>query len=103
MVKFITQDALFLDARSRADYQLGHIKGALNLPVHDEDFGERLHEFVLEVNHDRELIVYCEDIDPTLSPELASILTSMGYKKVKILANGWSEWNVAAMPFEVDR
>ena len=102
VVKFFSGEALFLDARSSADYQLGHIEGALNLPVHDGDFGERLQEFSLEVNHDGELIVYCDGIDCASSPELASILKSLGYRNVKILINGWTEWTMAGMPFEVE-
>ena len=102
VVKFLSREALFLDARSSADYQLGHIEGALNLPVHDGDFGERLQEFSLEVDHDEELIVYCDGIGCTLSPELASILKSMGYRDIKILINGWTEWVMAGMPFEVE-
>lgn len=102
VVKFLSSEALFLDARSNADYRLGHIEGALNLPVHGGDFGERLQEFSLEVDHDEELIVYCDGIGCTLSPELASILKSMGYRDIKILINGWTEWIMAGMPFEVE-
>ena len=98
VVKFLSGEALFLDARSSADYQLGHIEGALNLPVHDGDFGERLQEFSLKVDHDEELIVYCDGIGCTLSPELASILKSMGYRDIKILINGWNEWIMRECP-----
>jgi rhodanese-related sulfurtransferase len=101
-VKFLSREALFLDARSRADYKLGHIKGALNLSVHNADFGKRLQEFWLEVDHDRELIVYCDGIGCTSSPELASVLKGLGYRDVKILINGWTEWMMAGMPFEVE-
>jgi rhodanese-related sulfurtransferase len=102
IVKFLSHEAFFLDARSSTDYQLGHIEGALNLPVHDRDFGERLQEFSLKVDHNEELIVYCDGIGCNSSPELASILKGMGYREVKILANGWTEWIMAEMPFEVE-
>lgn len=99
-VKFFSGEALFLDARSTADYQLGHIHGALNMPIHEGDFGERLQQFSLEVDHQKELIVYCDGIGCPLSPELASILLGMGYENVKILIGGWSEWMMAGLPFE---
>lgn len=102
VVKFLSSETLFLDARSRADYQLGHIKGALNLPVHKGDFGERLQEFSLKVDHKKELIVYCDGIGCPSSPELASVLKGLGYRDVKILINGWTEWMMAGMPFEVE-
>ena len=102
LVKCLSGEALFLDARSRADYQLGHIWGALNLPVHEGDFGRRLQKFSLEVERDKELIVYCDGTGCTLSPELTSILKGLGYRDVKILLNGWTEWIVAGMPFEIE-
>jgi len=100
VVKFLSDEALFLDARSRADYQLGHIQGALNLPVHEGDFGRRLQEFSLKVDHEKELIVYCDGTSCSLSPKLASVLKGLGYRDVKILINGWTEWTMAGMPFE---
>lgn len=100
VAKFLTEEALFLDARSAADYQLGHIRGAWNLPVHGGDFGERLQKFSLEVDHEVELIIYCDGIGCTLSPELASILRGLGYRDVKILINGWTAWIMAGMPIE---
>ncbi|MCK5552759.1 MAG: rhodanese-like domain-containing protein [Deltaproteobacteria bacterium] len=101
-VKFLSGEALFLDARSRADYQSGHIKGALNLPVHKGGFGEMLQAFSLKINRGRELIVYCDGIGCSLSPELASVLEGLGYRDLKILINGWTEWTMAGMPFEVE-
>jgi rhodanese-related sulfurtransferase len=101
-VKFLSGEPLFLDARSSADYQSGHIKGAVNLPVHDADFGERLQAFSLKANHGKELIVYCDGIGCSLSPELASVLKGLGYGDVKILINGWTEWMMAGMPFEAE-
>jgi len=100
VAKFIYNEALFLDARSEADYQLGHIQGALHLPVRTGDFGEKLQEFSLTVNHEKELIVYCDGIDCSLGPELASILKGLGYRNVSVLINGWTEWMMEGMPFE---
>ncbi len=102
VVKFLSDEALFLDARSEADYRLGHIQGALNLPVHAGNFGKRLQEFSLAVAHEKELIVYCDGIDCSLGPELGSILKGLGYRNVKILVNGWTQWIMAGMPFEAE-
>ncbi len=100
VVKFLSDEALFLDARSKADYQRGHIRGALHLPVGTRDFGEKLQEFSLAVDHQKELIVYCDGIDCSLGPELASILKALGYTNVSVLINGWTEWMMEGMPFE---
>ena len=100
VAKFLSDEALFLDARFEADYRLGHIQGALNLPVRAGNFGERLQEFSLTVDHERELIVYCDGIDCSLGPELASILRGLGYRSVSVLINGWTEWMMEGMPSE---
>jgi len=100
VVKFLSDEALFLDARSEPDYQRGHIRGALHLPVGTGDFGEKLQEFSLAVDHEKELIVYCDGIDCSLGPELASILKGLGYRNVSVLINGWTEWMMEGMPFE---
>ncbi len=102
VLRFLSQEASFLDARSEADYQEGHIKGALNLPVHGSIFGKRLQEFSLAVDREKELIVYCDGIDCFLGLELASILKGLGYRDVKVLINGWTQWMMAGMPFEVE-
>lgn len=102
VVKFLSDEALFLDARSEADYRSGHIQGALNLPVHAGNFGERLQEFSLAADHEKEFIVYCDGIGCSLGSELASILKGLGYRDVKILVNGWTQWMIAGMPFEAE-
>ena len=102
VVKLLSDDVLFLDARSTADYQRGHIIGAVNLPVRDGSFGQGLQEFSGRVDHQRELIVYCDGTGCTLGPQLASILRGLGFEDVKILLNGWNEWVAAGMPFEVE-
>jgi rhodanese-related sulfurtransferase len=100
VVKFLSGEAFFLDPRSEADYQVGHIQGALNLPVGAGNFGERLQEFSLVVDRKKELIVYCDGIGCALGPELASILKGLGYRNVSVFINGWTEWMMAGMPFE---
>lgn len=99
---FLSNEALFLDARSEADYQQGHIKGALNLPVHAGIFGKKLQEFSLTVGREKELILYCDGVDCSSGLELASILRGLGYRNVKFLINGWTQWMMAGMPFEAE-
>ena len=102
VLRFLSNEALFLDARSEADYQQGHIKGALNLPVHAGIFGKRLQEFSLTAGRERELIVYCDGIDCSSGLELASILRGLGHRNIKVLINGWTQWMMAGMPFEAE-
>lgn len=53
------KDALLLDARSAADFQRGHIRGAINLPF-PEFTDERLAE-VIGPDRERPIYIYCNN------------------------------------------
>jgi len=95
---FISNTALFIDARSTEDYHQGHIKGALNLPF------DGLHEqFInmsekLPANH--LLITYCDGESCHLSHELARFLIDNGFNQVRVLINGWTLWENNHLPID---
>jgi 3-mercaptopyruvate sulfurtransferase SseA len=62
-------DHLFVDARSKADYQTCHIKNAINLPEHNFDM--YLDNFMTQTNPQFTLITYCGSADCPLSIHLA--------------------------------
>lgn len=87
----------FVDARHEYDYGLGHIKGAVNLP---------LKEFETQPNiyagwpKDKTLIVYCDGAECNSSIELAKKFSVAGFTDVKIFFGGWSEWQMHDNPTE---
>ena len=88
--------ALFLDARDPVSFQQGHITRALNCPPGETE--TYLEEVLTLARSGLEVIVYCEGVGCSLSPELARTLQNLGVPSVKILEDGWSRWLEAGYP-----
>ncbi len=84
-------DALIVDVRTPAEYDLGHIPGAINLPI--DDLRERLGE----LPPSRPIVVYCA---VGLRGYLASnILRQRGYDDVRNLIGGYRLWSMATRTY----
>jgi rhodanese-related sulfurtransferase len=90
--------ALFVDARSEADYRAGHIKGAVNIP--DLDFENYIGSFLEKTAAETVLITYCEGDACTLSKSLAEKLSLAGFESVFHLKNGWGQWKERGLPID---
>ena len=90
--------ALFVDARSKADYRAGHIKGAVNIP--ELDFENHIGAFLEKTAPETVLITYCEGDACTLSKSLAEKLSLAGFENVFHLKNGWGLWKKRELPIE---
>jgi len=94
-------ETVFIDARSRAEYDVGHIKGAKSLPYKEADL--KFVEAMAGISEDSALITYCDGETCELSMELAVFLGNAGYKNVKVLSNGWSVWKQNGLPVETGK
>ena len=90
--------ALFADARPLKAFQQGHIRGALNLDPNE--FDNWSETFFSQFSPDMTIVTYCDGPRCPLSSELAEDLVRLGYEKVFILKNGWSQWQKARLPTE---
>jgi rhodanese-related sulfurtransferase len=88
--------ATFVDAREAADYAKGHIPGALNITPDGYKSGKEK----LPVPKGSLVVVYCDGGDCELSHDLAALLAKAGFKKLRIYAGGWSEWDALGQPVE---
>ncbi len=96
-MKFTTQEAIFVDARSKEDYLQEHIEGAINLPYNDfEREYSRLFPILNPLQ--REIIVYCTGKDCDSSLIVAENLDLIGYTNIKLFADGWLAWFAADYP-----
>lgn len=94
-----TAGAQFVDARDEADYQLGHIPGAINFPF---DYYDDFSAAVLpKLDKERDVITYCGGEDCELSLYLARQLRIEGYTKIHIFFGGYTQWQEAGLPTEV--
>lgn len=95
---FYDHSTLFLDARPKEFYDLGHIAGARNLPF--EEFEKLFPEVMKDIDKNTLIITYCDGEHCQLSRELALALMNKGYTNVYVLENGWTVWKEANLPIE---
>lgn len=95
---FVTQSAIFVDARARAIFEEGHIQGAFNLPV--EDIDNYFEAFSATVPPEATIVAYCDGESCNSSKELALALLDRGYPNVHVLVNGWTVWQQRNLPIE---
>jgi ArsR family transcriptional regulator len=82
-----------LDVRPEDEFALGHLPGALNIPL--AELERRLGE--LPKGH--EVIAYCRGPYCVLSFEAVAALRVRGYR-VRRLEDGYPEWKAAGLPVE---
>ncbi|OIO02830.1 MAG: hypothetical protein AUJ49_05490 [Desulfovibrionaceae bacterium CG1_02_65_16] len=93
---FITGRAVFLDARSQFEYQLGHVQGAISLPP--REFASQYQDIKPRLAGKEAVITYCDGERCPLSHSLAKYLREAGVKNVYVLVNGWSLWLAEKLP-----
>ncbi|MEK1853262.1 MAG: metalloregulator ArsR/SmtB family transcription factor [Phyllobacterium sp.] len=82
-----------LDVRPEDEFVLGHLPGALNIPLSE------LERRLGELPTDREVIAYCRGPYCVLSFEAVAALRARGYL-VHRLEDGYPEWKAAGLPIE---
>jgi len=95
---FDARAALFLDARDPAEYEKGHIPGAIRLTnAEAQNEPQRVKSLPVE---GRPVIAYCEGGACEASLELARFLLESGFRKVLVYMGGYPEWEAAGHPVE---
>ena len=84
-------EVTILDVRPEDEFVLGHVPGALNLPLRQLEM--RLAEF----NPAQEIIAYCRGPYCVLSYEAVAVLRARGFK-ARRLEDGLPEWRAAGLP-----
>ena len=82
-----------LDVRPEDEFALGHLPGAVNIPL------GKLRHRLGELPADREVIAYCRGPYCVLSFEAVAALRARGYR-VRRLEDGYPEWKAAGLPIE---
>jgi rhodanese-related sulfurtransferase len=82
-----------LDVRPEDEFAMGHLPGALNIPL-----GE-LERRLGELPANREIVAYCRGPYCVLSFEAVAALRARGYL-VRRLEDGYPEWKAAGLPVE---
>ena len=82
-----------LDVRPEDEFALGHVPGAINVPL------DRLENELAALGAGREVVAYCRGAYCVLSFEAVSKLRSKGIK-ARRLEDGMPEWIAAGLPVE---
>ncbi len=88
--------ALVVDARTEDAFALGHIRGALNVPVNASPDEARARMPREEL--DRPIVVYCQSSECPWSDRVATSLVRQGYRNISIFPGGWVEWSQDEQP-----
>lgn len=84
-----------LDVRPESEFALGHVPGAINVPMAE------LEKRLAELPMDREIVAYCRGPYCVMSFEAVSALRAKGYQ-VRRLEDGFPEWKAAGLAVAQD-
>lgn len=84
-------DVVLLDVRPRAEYEAGHIPGALSVPLAE------LEQHLVGLPTTTEVVAYCRGAYCVLAPEAMTILRARGFA-ARRLEDGFPEWKLAGLP-----
>lgn len=82
-----------LDVRPADEFAIGHLPGALNVPI------EMLEQRLTELDPNQEIVAYCRGAYCVLSFEAVAALRERGFN-VRRLEDGFPEWRAAGLPVE---
>jgi rhodanese-related sulfurtransferase/DNA-binding transcriptional ArsR family regulator len=83
-----------LDVRPSDEFDLGHLPGAVNIPLRD------LEARLAEIDPSHEIVAYCRGPYCVLSYEAVAALRTKGFK-ARRLEDGFPEWRAAGLPVEI--
>jgi rhodanese-related sulfurtransferase len=89
---------LFIDARHEDEFNEGHIKGAISLPLRTLEANPTL---IQGLAKDTLIVTYCSGEQCALSIDLGEKLASMGFTNVRVFFAGWLEWQKRNLPIDV--
>ena len=93
-----SQKFVFVDARSRDDYDEGHIKKAVSLPV--GQFDEKIEAFLEQYPLEKSIVTYCSGRTCEDSHKLAQLRMELGYMEINVFIDGFPGWEAEGYPIE---
>lgn len=91
-------ETVLVDARDEIFYEIGHIPGAVCLPLESAD-QKTIETWRAALPPEAEVIVYCSDEFCSMASELAERMTAAGLKP-SIFSPGFQAWEERGLPVE---
>ena len=82
-----------LDVRPAEEYRVGHISGAMSVPV------DQLEERLADLPSDKEIVAYCRGPYCVMSYNAVEALRARG-RRARRLVDGFPEWRAEGLPVE---
>ncbi|MFN3843227.1 MAG: rhodanese-like domain-containing protein [Rehaibacterium terrae] len=101
----LADDIVLIDVREPAEFETGHLPGAINIPRGVLEFQVEAHPAVACVTdpalsaRDRDIVVYCRT--GGRSALAAYNLQRMGFTRVRSLAGGITAWREQGLPLHL--
>jgi rhodanese-related sulfurtransferase/DNA-binding transcriptional ArsR family regulator len=80
-----------IDVRPRHEYQAGHVRGAVNIPL------EELEQHLSELPRERDIVAYCRGPYCVLALRAVEELRRQGFR-ARRMGEGFPEWKAAGLP-----
>ena len=92
LLKLTSKEAVtVLDVRPADEFALGHVRGAINIPL------RALCRRLAELNPKQEIVAYCRGEYCVLAFEAVALLRAQGFKARRLEA-GLPEWRASGLP-----
>lgn len=96
--RLIEGEVVLVDCRPSADFDAGHIPGAISLPA--DEIADMLASQSLPIPIDRDVVTYCSRGDADAEYVGRLLDTAIGCPRVHVLAGGWDAWLAAGAEVE---
>lgn len=87
-------EAVVVDVRGHVEYQLGHIKGSVSVPL------GLIAEQLKDLPRDKLIVTYCACTHEQLSIRGVQEMKKLGIENAAALVGGWDAWVAAGLPTE---
>lgn len=91
-------ETVLVDARADLFYEMGHLPGAVNLPLDDTD-SAALAAWRSELPPGADIIVYCSDAHCPMAAQLSEQMMALGLSP-RIFKPGFDAWEERGLPVE---
>lgn len=88
------KNRVLIDVRTPKEFAEGHLPGAININVEDENFAEKMDE----LNKNKNIYLYCKT--GKRSAKAVAIADTLGFKKIYNLDGGFIGWQEAGKAVE---
>ena len=91
---------VFIDSRDESDFNLGHVRGSVNIPYDpDDNYNYSLIDSLYDL--DQSLVIYCSGEGCSLGGDLAYSLYEKGFLSITYFEEGFPIWKELEYPYSV--